>query len=74
MRSQSCHQVVILSFVANYAVAENSRSASTDVGGRMLDNALNSCSNLLGLLPALAFQMSKKTTSRTIFKDFVFEQ
>ena len=48
-----------LSFVANYPAAENSRSASTDVGG-MLHNALNSCSNLLGLFSVFAFQMSKR--------------
>ena len=48
-----------LSFVANNPVVENARSASTDIGG-MLDNALNSCSNLLGLFPV---------ASNTVIKD-----
>ena len=39
-----------LSFLANNPAAENARSASSDVGG-MLDYALISCSNLLGLFP-----------------------
>ena len=48
VRSQVCH--VTLSFVPNYPSAENACSASTDVCG-MLDNAVNSCSNLFGLFP-----------------------